>query len=145
MLKLASTAGLAAVVFNLKQRARAVAFKGAAGFIGALLSIIALVFFLVAAHAWLSRHFGPMGSAAMIGGLLLLISLIFFYAASRPLKPLAQDFAEARADVGDAVNEGWLRLARMAGSSYSPLRNPVFQAASLALLAGVFLGRRTKR
>jgi hypothetical protein len=132
-------AGLALAVANLKQRIRALAIKGALAAGGLLIAVIALCFFLVALHVLLSEAVGSAGSAAIIGGVLLLIALILFFIASRPAKTTA---ASAPLTGGAASGQGWGRLAQSATFGESPLMNPVFQAAALALAAGFFLGRK---
>jgi hypothetical protein len=131
-------AGLALAVANLKQRIRALAIKGALAAAGLLISVIALCFFLVTLHVFLSEAVGSAGSAAIIGGVLHLIALVLFFIASRPTTTSAAPAPLA----GGAASQSWSRLAQSATSGESPLMNPVFQAAALALAAGFFLGRK---
>jgi hypothetical protein len=131
-------AGLALAVAELKQRIRGLAIKGALAAAGLLVAVIALCFFLVALHVLLSDAVGSAGSAAIIGGVLLLIALILFFIASRPAKTTAASPLTG----GTASGQSWGRLAQSATSGESPLMNPVFQAAALALAAGFFLGRK---
>jgi amino acid transporter len=147
MFKLASSIGLALALADLKRRIRHWVRTGILGAIGAVLALIALCFFLVAAHLYLSILLNPIASAAIIGGVLLLIALILFFIASRPMasRASAPKESEPAANVGDALKEGMARLGQAAGSSGSPLRNPLFQAAGVALIAGFFFGRRSKR
>ena len=143
MFKLASSIGLALALADLKRRIHHWVRSGIVGAVGALFAIIALCFFLVAAHLYLSSLLNPIASAAIIGGVLLIVALILFYAASRPLGARAPTPSEADplAGVGDSFREG---LARF-GIGGSLLRHPLFPAAVTALVAGIFLGRRTKR
>jgi hypothetical protein len=144
MLKLAGTAGLALAVANLRRRARNLAVRGVLAVAGAVALVIALCFFLVALHVWLAGELGVVASASIIGGALLAVALLLLFLASRPMREQARAVEQPAARVGDALGEGMARLAEAAGSARSPLRNPVFQAAGLALIAGIFLGRRRK-
>ena len=145
--KLASSIGLALAAADLKRRIRYIVRSGILGAVGALLAIIALCFFLVAAHLALSGWLNPIASAAIIGGVLLAIALILFFVATRPMSKLAVKSAEANPaeSVGDAIREGMAKLGEAAGASDSPLRNPVVQTAGIALMAGFLLGRRSRR
>jgi hypothetical protein len=145
LLKLAGTAGLALAVANLRRRARNLAVRGVLAAAGAVALVVALCFFLVAVHVWLSGEFGVIASASIIGGVLLAIALLLLFLASRPMREQARAVEQPAAQIGDALGEGMARLAQAAGSPRSPLRNPVFQAAGLALIAGIFLGRRGRR
>ena len=147
MFKLARSIGLAFALADLKRRIRHWVRSGIVGAVGALFAIIALCFFLVAAHLYLSSLLNPIASAAIIGGALLFIALILFVVATRPLKAhaAAPKESEPAAGVGDAFREGMARLSQTAGAEGSPLRNPTVQAAGLALIAGFFFGRRSKR
>lgn len=145
MLKLAGTVGLALAVANLKRRIRVLAVRGILAGCGIAVFVVSLCFFLVAAHLWLSIQVGGIGSAAIIGGVLLVVALILLFLASRPMREQARAVEQPAEQVGNVFSEGLARLGQAAGSRQSPLRNPVFQAASLALIAGLFLGRRTRR
>jgi len=147
MFKLASSIGIALALADLKRRVRHFLRAGAVGLAGAILAVFALAFLLVAAHLYLSGLLNPIASAAIIGGVLLVIALILFFVASRPLKPASAPRVEANpaAGLGDTIGESLSRLSQAAGSDGSPLRNPIFQAAGLALIAGFFFGRRSKR
>jgi len=136
---LLKAAGLALAVANLKRRIRALAVKGVLAATGLLVAIIALCFFLVALHVWLSQAVGSVGSAAIIGGILLVIALILFFIASR--RSTGEGATPLQA-AGKGPEQLWSRFAQSATSGESPLANPVFQAAALALIAGFFLGRR---
>jgi len=143
MWKLASSIGLALAVADLKRRIQHWVRSGILGAIGAVLALIALCFFLVAVHLWLSWVLNPIGSALIIGGVLLVIALILFFVASRPLD--ARPVAAVRDDnpgaqLGDMLRDGASRL----GGSNSPLLSPVFLASLAALAAGVIAGRRSK-
>ena len=143
MLKLAGTAGLALAIANLRRRARNLAVRGAIGAVGATVLVIALCFFLVALHVALSGELGAIASASIIGGVLLAVALLLLFLASRPMREQARAVERPAGQVGDALGEGMARLAQAAGSTRSPLRNPLFQAATLALIVGIVLGRRT--
>ena len=147
MFKLLKSIGLALVVADLKRRIRYVVRSGILGLIGALVAIIALCFFLAAAHLYLSSLLNPIASAAIIGGVLLAIALILFFIASRPMSKSVPKPAEREptAGVGDAIREGVAKFGEAAAASNSPLRNPVVQTAGMALIAGFLLGRRSKR
>lgn len=151
MFKLLSSIGFALALADLKRRIRHWVRSGVIGAVGALFAIIAVCFLLVALHLWISGLLNPIASAAIIGGVLLVISIILFFVASRPMKerapPARESVAEATGagGIGDALGEGFARLSQAAGAGGSPLRNPLFQAASLALIAGFFFGRRTRR
>ncbi len=145
MLKLASSVGLALAVANLKRRIRNLAVRGILGAVGAVVLVVSLCFFLVAAHLFLSGLLNPIASAAIVGGVLLAIALLLFFLASRPMREQARAVENPMEEVSDRLREGASRLNEALGPSSSPLRNPVFQAAGLALLAGFFLGRRGRR
>jgi len=139
MFKLASSLGLALALADLKRRIRHWVRSGILGAIGALLTIIALSFFLVAAHLALSRWLNPIASAAIIGGVLLIVALILLFLASRPMSKSAAPPAAESMKEAEAMPEG---LAQFGGSL---LRHPLFPAAATALVAGFFLGRQSKR
>jgi hypothetical protein len=143
MFKLAGSIGLALALADLKRRIRHWVRSGILGAAGTLFAVLALCFFLVALHLALSRMLNPIGSAAIIGGMLLVIALILFFMASRPLedRPAVAEEADPVANIGDSLREGMARF----GSGGALLRHPLFPAAVTALLAGFFLGRRTKR
>jgi hypothetical protein len=145
MLKLASSVGLALAVANLKRRIRNLAVRGILGAVGAVLLVVSVSFFLVAAHLWLSDLLNPIASAAIIGGVLLLIAVLLFFLASRPMREQASAVESPVEELGDTLRQGTSRLGEALGPPGSPLRNPVLQAAGLALIAGFFLGRRGKR
>jgi NADH:ubiquinone oxidoreductase subunit 6 (subunit J) len=137
MFKLASSIGLALALADLKRRIHYWVRTGILGAVGALFAVFALAFLLVAAHLSLSRLLNPIASAAIIGGVFLLIALILFFIASRPMTKRAPAPAEADspvASVGDALRDGMARFG-----------SPLFLSAAAALIAGIFLGRRTKR
>jgi hypothetical protein len=145
MLKLASSVGLALAVANLKRRIRYLAVRGILGAVGAVVLFISVCFFLVAAHLWLSDLLNPIASAAIIGGVLLFIAVLLFFLASRPMREQARAVESPIEELGDTLRQGASRLSEALGPPGSPLRNPVLQAAGLALIAGFFLGRRGKR
>lgn len=144
MLKLASSIGLALALADLKRRIHHWVRSGILGAIGALFAVFALAFLLVAAHLSLSRLLNPIASAAIIGGLLLLVALLLFFIASRPMTPRAPVSSQADpiSGAGDTMRDA---AARFGPAGSALLRNPLFPAAAVALLAGIFLGRRTKR
>lgn len=142
MLKLASSVGLALAVANLKRRIRNLAVRGILGAVGAVVLIIAVCFFLVTAHLFLSRLLNPIASAAIVGGVLLAVSLLLFFLASRPMREQARAVENPVEQLGDTFGDTASRFGEALGSAGSPLRNPVLQAAGLALVAGFFLGRR---
>lgn len=143
MFKLAGSVGLALAVANLKRRIRNLAVRSMLGAIGAAVAIIALCFFLVTAHLSLSLWVGPIGSSAIIGGVLLIIALVLFFLASRPMREQARAVEQPAAHLNDALGGSFARISQMLGSGQSPLLSPVFLSAGLALVAGLFLGRRT--
>ena len=145
MLKLLQTVGLALAVANLKRRIRNLAVRGVFGAAGAIVLVVAICFFLVALHLWISDVLNPVASAAIIGGVLLAIALLLFFLASRPMREQASVAEQPLGQMGDMLSDGMARLNRAAGTEGSPLRNPVLQAASLALVAGLFLGWRGTR
>jgi hypothetical protein len=147
MLKLASSIGLALAVADLKRRIRRGVRSGILGVFGAIFFVIALLFFLIAAHLWLSAVLNPIASAAIIGAVLLVIALVFFVLASSAVREPAKahPVEDGGSQFGDALREGMARLGAAAGSGQSPLRNPIFQAAGLAIIAGFLLGRKSKR
>lgn len=147
MLRLLSSIGLSLAAADLKRRVRYLVRSGILGAVGALFALIALCFFLIAAHLALSIWLTPIASAAIIGGVLLVIALILFFVASRPMKkstprPIVQESASG---MGDAIREGMAKFGEAAGASDSPLRNPIVQTAGMALIMGFLLGRRSKR
>jgi protein-S-isoprenylcysteine O-methyltransferase Ste14 len=142
VLTLLKSLGLALALANLKRRIRSLAIRGALGAVAVVVLVVALCFFLVAAHLWLSQLVNPIASAAIIGGVLLAIALLLFFLASRPMGQRARAVENPVEEVGEALSHGASRLNEALGPEGSPLRNPVFQAAGLALIAGFFLGRR---
>jgi Co/Zn/Cd efflux system component len=147
MLKLLNSVGLSLLAADLKRHVRHLVRSGILGVVGTLLAVIALCFFLVAAHLALSRWLDPIASAAIIGGALLAIALILFFAASRPFKVRrpASNKPETDTHAADALREGMARFGEAAGASDSPLRNPAVQTAGIALITGFLLGRRSRR
>jgi amino acid transporter len=143
MFKLAGSVGLALAVANLKRRIRNLAVRSMLGAIGVAVAIIALCFFLVTAHLSLSLWVGPIGSSAIIGGVLLVVALVLFFLASRPMREQARAVEQPAAHLTDALGGSFARISQMLGSRRSPLLSPVFLSAGLALVAGLFLGRRT--
>ena len=97
---------LGCAVANLKRRMRAMAGRGMLGAAGAIVLVVALCFFLVAAHLWLSGLLNPIASAAIIGGVLLVIALILFFVASRPVRA-----ARSRGEPGGAAGRDAARRA----------------------------------
>ena len=147
MFKLISSIGLALTLAEMKRRMRHWARSGLLAAIGLAVLVFAISFLLYAAHLYLSVLLNPIASAAIIGGVLLLLALLLFFLASRPMKERVRKTAatEPVGQIGDAVREGMARLGQAAGSSDSPLRNPLLQAAGVALIVGYFLGRRGRR
>jgi hypothetical protein len=146
LLTLLRSVGLAVAVAELKRRMRALAARGVLGIVGLIIFVIALCFFLVAAHLYLSSLLNPIASAAIIGGVLLLIALILFFLASRPIDAKARASGDGQAaQLGDAIKDGAARIGDAFSGGQSPLQNPVLLAAGFALLAGFLLGRRGRR
>jgi hypothetical protein len=141
MLKFASTVGLTLLLADLKRRIHHWVRSGIMGAIGALFAIFALAFLLVALHLFLSGLLNPIASAAIIGVVLLIVALVFFYVASRPMRPAASTGGEP---MTDSLRDGMARLNE-SGIAASLFRHPLFPTAAAALLAGIFLGRRSKR
>jgi amino acid transporter len=147
MFKLASSIGFALALADLKRRIHHWVRSGIFGAIGFVLLLIGLCFLLVALHLYLSGLLNPIASAAIIGGVLVLFALILFFVASRPMDRTAKAASAEQpvGQIGDALREGMARLGQAAGSEGSPLRNPLLQAAGVALVVGYFLGRRGRR
>jgi hypothetical protein len=147
MFKLASSIGFALALAELRQRIRHWIKSGILGGVGGVILVIALCFLLVALHLYLSDLLSPIASASIIGGVLLLIAIILFFLASRPMraKAAAASAQSSTAGAGDTISESISRLGQMAGASGSPIRNPLFQAAGVALVVGYLLGRRGRR
>jgi len=147
MFKLASSIGFALALADLKRRINHWVRSGIFGAIGLAFLLIGICFLLVALHLYLSGVLNPIASASIIGGVLVLVALILFFVASRPMKARVRTASaqEPASQIGDAVREGMARLGQAAGSSESPLRNPLLQAAGVALVVGYFLGRRGRR
>jgi hypothetical protein len=137
MLKLASRAGLAVALANLKQRIRRLAVRGILAAIGIVVLVMALCWLLIALHLWLSAKVGPIGSAAIIGGVLLIIAAVLLFLASRT----GRTPAPAPAQAADPLGETIARAAQSVAAGPSPLTSPVFLASLAALSAGIFLGR----
>jgi hypothetical protein len=145
MFKLASSIGLALALAELKQRIRHWIRSGIFGVVGAVIAVIALCFLLVALHLYLSSLLNPIASASILGGVLLLIALILFFIASRPMRSAtapAQSTPSPAAGVGNTFSESFAKFSQLASASGSPIRNPLFQAAGVALIVGYLLGRR---
>jgi hypothetical protein len=142
MLKLIGTAGIAFAVTKLKRRIGAFVRKGILAVVGGIAGLISLCFFLVAAHLWMSQHVGSTLSACIIGGVLLAIALLFVFLATRSsdAEEVAEPVSRPDEPAGYAVTE----LARMVSGRQSAWRSPVLQAAGLALIAGIFLGRQIR-
>ena len=143
MLKLISSIGLAVALADLKRRIRHWVRSGILGAVGALFAVIALCFFLVAAHLYLSGLLNPIASALIIGGVLLVIALILLFLASRPLpgSSSAKGQPESLGGIGEGTGQDWTQSSAVD----AVLRHPLFPAAAMALVAGFFLGRRSKR
>jgi hypothetical protein len=144
MLKLVSSLGLALALADIKRRIRHWMRAGVLGAVGAVLAVIALCFFLVALHLWLSGLLSPIASAAIIGAVLLVIALILFFLASRPMaaRAPAPPQPDPMASAGDTFQDAMTRFGPTAAAI---ARHPLFPAAAMALVAGFFLGRRSKR
>jgi hypothetical protein len=147
LLTLIRSVGLAVALAELKRRVRAMAQRGVLGFAGLIIFVIALCFFLVAAHLYLSSLLNPIASAAIVGGVLLLIALILFFLASRPIDGKARASGDDQAaQLGDAIKDGAARIGdAFSGGGGGPLQNPVLLAAGFALFAGFLLGRQGRR
>jgi protein-S-isoprenylcysteine O-methyltransferase Ste14 len=141
MLKLISSIGLAVALADLKRRIRHWVRSGILGAVGALFAVIALCFFLVAAHLFLSGLLSPIASALIIGGVLLVIALILLFLASRPFAGRSPISSQPQPLAGEGTSENWTQSAAVD----AVLRHPLFPAAATALVAGFFLGRRSKR
>jgi hypothetical protein len=139
MFKLASSIGLALALAELKQRIRHWVRSGIFGVIGAIILVIAICFFLVALHLYLSGLLNPIASAAIIGGVLLLIALILFFLASRPMRSATS--AKPASQATDTFSDSLSRLGQMAGAG-GLLANPLLPIAGVALVVGYLLGRR---
>ena len=145
MLRLLSALGLTVALANLKRRVRAVALRGGLGVAGAVVLVIALCFFLVAAHLYLSTLIDPIASAAIIGGVLLVIALILFFLASRPMRPRAGTADDPLGGAGETLRGAASRVNEALGPPDAPLRNPAIVIAGLTLIVGFLLGRRGRR
>lgn len=144
MFKLVSSLGLALALADLRRRISHWVRASILGAVGTVLAVIALCFFLVALHLWLSRLLNPIASAAIIGAVLLVIALILFFLASRPMATRAPAPAQAdpMASAGDTLQDA---MTRFGPAAAAVARHPLFPAAVMALVAGFFLGRRSKR
>jgi hypothetical protein len=146
MLKLASSLGFALALADLRRRIRIWVRSGILAAAGAVVLLISFCFFLVALHLWISRLLNPIASAAIIGGVLLLIALILFLLAfgMKGGGAARRSMADQADDIGDAMQGGMSRFGAALGPG-SPLKNPIFQAAGLAIIGGFLLGRKSKR
>ena len=144
MLKLVSSLGLALALADLKRRIRHWMRAGVFGAAGAVLALIGLCFLLVALHLWVSGLLNPIASAAIIGGVLVVIALILIFLASRPMaaRAPAPTQVDPTASAGDTLQDA---MARFGPAGAAIARHPLFPAAAMALVAGFFLGRRSKR
>ena len=139
MLRLPRTGGLALTIAHWKRALRDLAIGTTIGAAGAVLLVGALGFLLAAAHSWLAERLGVAGSAGIIGGALLVGGLLLIVFASRFIE---QSTARERR-AGDIADDRGDSAARaVAPSKASPFNNPLVQAASLAFLVGIVLGRR---
>ena len=145
MLRLFSALGLTLALANLKRRVRSIALRGGFGLAGAIVLVIALCFFLVAAHLYLSTLVNPIASAAIIGGVLLAVALILFFLASRPLRAQGKGADDPLGRAGEALSDAAARAKEALGPPDSPLRNPAIVIAGLTLIVGFLLGRRGRR
>ena len=141
MFKLASSIGLALALAELKQRIRHWVRSGIFGVLGAVILVIAICFFLVALHLYLSDLLNPIASASIIGGVLLLIALILFFLASRPMRSAPATTTKPVGQAGNTLSDSLSRLGQMAGGS-GLLGNPLLPIAGVALVVGYLLGRR---
>jgi hypothetical protein len=144
MLKLVSSVGLALAAANLKRRVRALAVRGILGAVGAVVLVVSVCFFLVAAYLFLADLLDPIASAAIVGGVLLVVALLLFFLASRPVRAQARAAENPAAELGETLRQGASRLGDAFGPGQAPFKNPVFLMAGFALLAGFLLGRRAK-
>lgn len=146
MLKLASSLGFAMALADLRRRIRAWIRSGIFAAAGAVILLVSICFFLVALHLWFSQLLNPIASASIIGGVLLLIALILFVVAfgAKGSGSVTRSAADQADDIGGAMQDGMSRLSAALGPG-SPLKNPIFQAAALAIIAGFVLGRKSKR
>ena len=139
MLRLPGTGGLALPIAHWKRALRDLAFRTTIAAAGAVLLVAALGFLLAAAHSWLAERLGGAASAAIIGGVLLVVGLLLILFASRFVEQSTargRPASEIADDLGDSATRG------VAPSKVSPFSNPLVQAASLAFLVGIVLGRR---
>jgi hypothetical protein len=82
------------------------------------------------------------GSAGIIGGALLLVGVLLILFGARFVEQSTARERQA-SDIADDLGDSATRA--LAPSKASPLRNPLVQAASLAFLVGIVLGRRSHR
>jgi hypothetical protein len=139
MLRLPRPVGLALAIAHWKRALRDIAIGTTIAAAGAALLVAALAFLLAAAHSWLAERLGVAGSAAIIGGALLMVGLLLIVFASRFVE---QSTAKERRPDEIADDRGDRAARAVAPSKASPFSNPLVQAASLAFLVGIVLGRR---
>jgi hypothetical protein len=114
--------------------------RGALAVMGGLLLLAAATILLIAVYAVLAEWFGPIAAAAMIATLLVILGLFFLLLSARVAR--AQEFERSSPASGAPLDGASGRVA--CPPTRSPLRNPIVQAAGVALAAGLLLGRRSK-
>ncbi|MCF1503954.1 phage holin family protein [Afifella sp. H1R] len=142
MLRLLSSISFAYGAANLRRRIRVMARQAILMAIGAVILLYALGFGLVTLHIWLSSLWGSLVSAGVIGAVLFVIGLIVLLLALRPHREQARSVEQPLSQMSATAHDTYDRVQRSLRQSGSPLANPVVQAAGIALIIGVLLGRR---
>jgi hypothetical protein len=115
----------------VRRHARSLALRIVLTFGATLLLLIALLFFLMAAYAWLSGLLSPILAAAILGAGASILSLTMLLAAAR-CRPKPLETGDAGKALAGALGE----------ISKSLSMSPAILMASLALIVG--LRRRSK-
>ncbi|MBZ8132106.1 phage holin family protein [Afifella sp. IM 167] len=142
MFRLLSSISLAYGVANLRRRIRMLVMQAVLAAIALVILLFAIGYGLAALHIFLSGLWTPLISAGAIAGALLVIGLIVLILALRPRREQSRAVEKPMREVSAGAEHAYRRVQRSLTESGSPLANPVVQAAGVALIIGVLLGRR---
>jgi len=142
MFRLLSSISLAYGAANLRRRVRVLVMQAVLAAIAVVILLFAIGYGLSALHIFLSGVWTPLISAGVIAGTLLVIGLIVMMLALRPRREQSRAVEKPLHDLSAGAENTYRRMQRSLTESGSPLANPVVQAAGVALIIGVLLGRR---
>ncbi|WP_026380388.1 phage holin family protein [Afifella pfennigii] len=142
MFRLLSSISLAYGAANLRRRIRVLVMQAVLAAIGLVILLFAIGYALAALHIFLSQLWTPLVSALAIAGGLFFIGLIVLLLALRPQRETSRAAEQPFKELSQSAENTYRRMQRSLSQSGSPLANPVVQAAGIALIIGVLLGRR---